>query len=201
MAAPWVASLDGTLVGRRPKLSSGQNGVCPTWVSLTASIPEPLARGAVARVKDTLVLGVTSAAWPGWDTSFQHDPGEDKGWMLLLPTDPPDAAVSDAAMLGQVLQEQAPASSCCHHCSLECHKETAGDGSRGISVFPVGCQSQAPAFCLSEVSRQWLGCSEHQVWAGHIFPCSVQQLFIKVLSVSNTERWEGDEVWGWAQMV
>lgn len=71
----------------------------------------------------------------------------------------------------------------------------------GISVFPVGCQSQALAFCLSEVSRQWLGCSKHQVWAGHIFPCSVQQPFIKVLSVSNTESWEGDEVWGWAQMV
>lgn len=138
MAAPWVASLDGTLVGRRPKLSSGQNGVCPTWVSLTASIPEPLARVAVAGVRDTLVLGVTSAAWPGWDTSFQHDPGEDKGWMLLLPADPPDAAVNDAAVLGQVLLEQAPASSCCHHCSLECHKETAGDGSRGNICFSCG---------------------------------------------------------------
>lgn len=73
----------------------------------------------------------------------------------------------------------------------------------GVSVFPVSCQSQAlrTGILCSEVSRQWLGCSEHQVWAGHIFPCSVQQLYIKVLSVSNTESWEGDEVRGWAQRV
>lgn len=97
-------------------------------------IPEPLAWGAVAGVRDTLVLGVTSAAWPCWDITFQHDPGENKGWMLSLPTHLL-MLQDDAALLGRCCRRKPPATSCCHHCTLKCHKETGGDGSREEYLF------------------------------------------------------------------
>lgn len=51
------------------------------------------------------------------------------------------------------------------------------------------------AFCLSEASTQQLGFSEHQVWAGRIFPRLAQRLLIKARHARCLLAEGREEVW------